>query len=104
MKFTRVSENTLDFDKGFLQQLMNPNPSTNIAHLQAIKQALPVVLQEELTERQRQIILMHYYEGLKDAQIARELEICPSTILRTRRRAEKRIYHALRFLVNAHLA
>lgn len=96
MRHTRVSEVVLEFDKNYIRDLMNA-PSTNAEQLRTIKTALRSVMEEELSDRQRQIIEMHYFQGMNNAQIARALHLNPSTVGRTRKRAEHNIYRTLRF-------
>ena len=100
MRYTRISEGILDWDKDYIRQIMNPT-STNAEQLQTVKKALHTVITEELTDRQRQIITMHYFQGLCDTQIARELHVHPSTVMRTRKRAEYNIYRTLRFFFDS---
>ena len=97
MRHRRVTDKVLEFDKDYIQSLLNPHPETNAGQLQLVKNALHSVIVEELTERQKQVIEMHYFQGMKDIQIARELGLNPSTVMRTRKRAESNIYRTLRF-------
>ena len=97
MRHRRVTDKVLEFDKGYIQSLLNPHPETNAGQLQIIKNALRAVMEEELSDRQKQVIEMHYFHGMRDTQIARELHLNPSTVMRTRKRAEYNIYRTLRF-------
>ena len=72
-------------------------PPDNRERIAVFQEALGRAVATELTDRQRTIILMHYYEQKSDACIAGELGVHPSTICRTRRRAEQRLPHSLRF-------
>ncbi len=100
MRYTRISEGVLDWDKDYIRQIMNPT-FTNAEQLQTVKKALHTVITEELTDRQRQIITLHYFDGLNDSQIARKLHVQPSTVMRTRKRAEYNIYRTLRFFFDS---
>ena len=48
-------------------------------------------MHEELTERQRELIELHYLKGMSMTEIAAELDICPSTVSRTLKRGKERI-------------
>ena len=61
------------------------------------RQVLPMIIRDELTGKQRQVILMYYTENLSDAQIAQSLGITAPSAQRLRRRAEDRIARCLRY-------
>ena len=48
-------------------------------------------MREELTERQRELIELHYLKGMSMTEIAAQLEVCPSTVSRTLKRGRERI-------------
>jgi len=55
------------------------------------------ILRDELTERQRTVILAYYRDCKSTREIAEALRVTPSAVLRVRHRAEKRIAHYLRY-------
>ena len=55
------------------------------------------VMEQELTELQRQTLSMYYFENRRPAEIARIRGVHRSTILRTLRRAEDRLRRFLRY-------
>lgn len=61
------------------------------------RQVLPTIIKEELTQRQRQVILLYYVHKQTDGQIANSLGITTASVKRLRRRAESRIAHYLRY-------
>ncbi len=61
------------------------------------RKILPLILQDELTARQRLVIQEYYAKKQTTAQIAEKLGITPSAVLRVRQRAEKRIEQCLRY-------
>lgn len=61
------------------------------------RKILPLILQDELTARQRLVIQEYYAKKRTTAQIAETLGITPSAVLRVRQRAEKRIEQCLRY-------
>ena len=66
-----------------------------------LAQALDVIIQEELTPPQRQVLERYWFDGEKLAQIARELGQNRSSVSRTLRRAQKNIYGSLKYAVLA---
>lgn len=56
-------------------------------------------LEKELTERQYQVVAMHFYQKMGVTQIARELHLNPSTVSRTLQRATQRLRHVLEYFV-----
>ena len=42
---------------------------------------------------------MYYFERLREVEIARRLQVNPSTVCRTLQRARERLEHSLRFYV-----
>ena len=61
------------------------------------RQVLPMIIRDELTRKQQQVILMYYTKNLTDAQIAETLSITVPSAQRLRRRAEYRIARCLRY-------
>jgi len=60
-------------------------------------QRIQRVIQEELTELQRQTIVAYYFQELSIPQIAAERGVNRSTISRTLRRAEDKLRRCLRY-------
>lgn len=55
------------------------------------------VIQSELTELQRDVLLAVYYGGKTQAEIAQERGVSRSTVCRTLQRAESRLRRFLRY-------
>lgn len=55
------------------------------------------VIQEELTELQRETLLAHYFREMNVTEIARERNVNKSTVSRTLRRAENKLKRYLRY-------
>ncbi len=55
------------------------------------------VIECELTDVQREILMAYYFQNKTMAQIARERGVCRSTICRTLHRAEERVRRCLRY-------
>lgn len=56
-------------------------------------------IQNELTQREREIVTMHYYDCLEVRQIAQQLHVSKSAVSRTLDRAMKKIHRVLRYAV-----
>lgn len=69
----------------------------NSEQLARLAAHLPQAIELELTERQRQMVIMYFYENKNTSQIARELQLNPSTVSRTLRRAAQRLQRVLRY-------
>lgn len=71
-------------------------PNEQMARLLA---HLPGAIERELTDRQRQLLTMYFYENMNICQIADELHLNPSTVSRTLRRATQRLRRVLQYCV-----
>lgn len=60
-------------------------------------QRLHRVIEAELTQNQREILIAYYFQDKNMSQIARERGVCVSTVCRTLHRAEKRVRRCLRY-------
>lgn len=60
---------------------------------------LPQAMEQELTERQRQVVHMYFYRDMRVNEIARELHLNSSTVSRTLQRAARRLRHVLCYTV-----
>lgn len=55
------------------------------------------VIEQELTEKQRQVILAYYFQDMTIPQIAAQRGIHKSSVCRCLQRAEKRVKRCLRY-------
>lgn len=58
---------------------------------------MKTVIQKELTEQQREVILAYYFENKTLLQIARERHVNKSTVCRTLQRAESKLRRFLQY-------
>lgn len=93
---TRVSENILSFDSGFIQSQLKQS-SSNRRILNAFNRILNLAIEQELTPRQKEIVKLRYFENMTHQGIAEQLGIVPSTVTRTLHRAEARIQNSLKY-------
>lgn len=95
----RVPVSVLEYDHNLIRDMLEI-PCTNRKQLEISKTALKQVIQNDLTARQRELILLHYYQNLNNKQIAETLGLDASTVSRTLGRARKRIYKLLHVYID----
>ena len=69
----------------------------NSETLERLRRNLRKARAAELTPRQAELLRMHFDEGKTIRQIARELNVAPSTVSRTVNRAKERLRRCLRY-------
>lgn len=62
-----------------------------------LKRNLVRCIREEVTPRQREVLVMYYVQGMNQKQIAAVLGLDRSTVSRTIKRGEYRLQHCLRY-------
>ena len=82
-----------------LRRWRTDDGESNAEQIQRLLVHLPRVMEEELTERQRQIITMHFYQELTVTEIARRLGVNPSTVSRSLQRSAQKLQRFLRCTV-----
>lgn len=85
----------------YMRQISNEN--TNSAQLSRLKRNLIRCIKEDVTERQRTMLLMYYSQGLNMTEIGAALGVDKSTVSRTIKRGEKRLQRCLRYGAEAYL-
>lgn len=78
----KVSDKVLEFDRSFVQELMN-QPATNSTNMRIAKEMLKDSIAEDLTPNQKEMVYLKYYEQLKNKEIAERLGLDASTVSRT---------------------
>jgi len=76
---------------------LRQNAGDNSRDLQRLKRNLRLVRQAELTERQKQVLQMHFEQQMSVTDIARALSVAPSTVSRTLQRGKARLYRFLQY-------
>ena len=92
----RVSMDALEFDKK-ISELSSEEAESNSGLIEKVKCTMAKVIKNELTPRQREIIVLYYYKGFGVSEIADKLDLAPSTVSRTIKRARDRIYKFLKY-------
>ena len=80
-----------------LAALRREDTGGNAEQLLRLRKNLRSARQQILTPRQQEILTLYYDQGMNMRQIAALLEVNPSTVSRTLRRARQRLYQALRY-------
>ena len=78
--------------------------SDNSAQMSRVKRNLLRALREDVTPRQREMLLLYYGELLNMRQIGTRLGVDKSTVSRTIKRGERRLQRCLRYGAEAFLA
>ena len=69
----------------------------NSAQMTRLKRNLLRALHEDITPRQRQVLVLYYADGLNMRQIGEQLGVDKSTVSRTIKRGERRLKRCLRY-------
>lgn len=102
MRHERISVDDRSF--GYLSYLMydNSRGADNRADRERMKKILFRAVKHELTERQRECLLMHYIEGVKMKDIAARLGLSKSTVSRHISAAERKLRRVAAYYNNFH--
>lgn len=69
----------------------------NAQELDKLKENLAKALRQDVTDRQRQFLLLYYGQGLNMRQIGERMGVNKSTVSRTIKRGEARLRRCLRY-------
>jgi len=75
----------------------------NVAQLNRVKRNLVRALRQDVTARQREMLLLYYGERMNMRQIGEKLGVDKSTVSRTIQRGERRLRRCLRYGAEAFL-
>lgn len=73
------------------------NCEDNSEQIGRLRRQLRKAMAQELTERQRHYLTLHYVEQMSPSSIARQEGVCCSTVTRTIARAQARLYRCLQY-------
>lgn len=62
-----------------------------------IKRVLVKVINNELTQKQKEIVMLYYYKNIDTVQIAKQLGVTPQAVSAVLSRARLRIYRILKY-------
>lgn len=94
----RIGENCLDFDRAYIESLLHTGTS-NRQSVKALNSILNTVIEQELTQRQREVVRMYYFDGKNTIEIAEKLGLKKSTVSRTMIRARSKIRSSLKYCI-----
>ena len=69
----------------------------NRDQMNRLKRNLTHALRQDITERQREYMMLYYGRGMSMEAIAKELGVNKSTVSRTLKRGRQRLYRCLRY-------
>ena len=76
---------------------LRANAGDNSEQMTRLRRNLRRAREQELTQRQREMVALYYDQGMTMPQIAERLGVSRSTVSRTLRRARDRLYRFLRY-------
>jgi RNA polymerase sigma factor (sigma-70 family) len=75
----------------------------NSREISRLKRNLIRALQEEVTDKQREVMTLYYAEGMTMKEIAQQMGVDRSSVSRTIKRGENRLQRCLKFGAEAYL-
>lgn len=96
MRSTRYNTRSSEW-AGDMTVWLRSQAGDNRMQLERLRRQLRRACERELTPCQKQALKLHYEEGLSVTEIARRLDVNPSTVSRTLRRAHERLRHFLQY-------
>lgn len=75
------------------------NADSNTEKLKTVKKILYEIIHNDLSEKQREYILLYYFDRMKLIEIANTYNVNVSTVSRTIKRGEKVIYNLLKYYI-----
>ncbi|WP_195282860.1 sigma-70 family RNA polymerase sigma factor [Harryflintia acetispora] len=85
----------------FSLRRFNQEGEDNHAARQKYKTLLSLILRDYVTERQRQVVLCYYLDGMKVKEIARMLGVSPPSVSRTLARARGKMQQVAKGLMDS---
>lgn len=79
------------------QEWLSEDRESNEIMLRHLRKAMAVAIQRELTDKQREYLIMHVVDGTKQIEIAYIKGVAPSTVSREIQRAKRRLIRCLRY-------
>ena len=100
-----MAKNKITYSKftetlGVIIKYNKNNACTNQKKYKKILKVLPKAIEGELTDRQKECLVLKYYDNLSLNQIALALDIDRSTVSRHIKKARSRLYKILTYYLN----
>lgn len=93
----REQGDVLDFEYFMLHKFDNDSDNFSERKIKAMLNIMRKVVDEELSEKQRECVIMVKFQGLKQNEVASVLGLNPSTVCRHLKGAQKKFDNALRY-------
>lgn len=85
-------------DRGIRSILINDNNESD-ARINKLKRMLLNVINNELTARQKEIIMLYYFKEMNIVRIAELFDITPQAVSASMKRARLKIYQYMKYYV-----
>ncbi len=93
----RVSFDSLEFDSKLSNLAFSEDNEECTEKREKIRKIMARIIKNDLTARQREIIVLYYYSGKGVTEIAQILKIAPSTVSRTIKAARNKIFKYMKY-------
>lgn len=93
----RISFDANSFDIKLSELAFSESRDEAFEKREKIKKIMRKIVQNDLTARQREIIVLYYYKGKGVSEIAEILNLSVSTVSRTIKAARARIYKYMKY-------
>ncbi len=93
----RISLEAADFDSQINELVFSGEDTDRTEATEKLKRIMARIIKDDLTKRQREIIVLYYYRQQGISEIAETLGVAPSTVSRTIKRARDNIYRYLKY-------
>lgn len=80
-----------------LAKIVQKKGASNKAKIETLKKMVALIVKQELSEKQKQILKLYFIDNFKYSEIAKMLNVNKSTISRTKNRAFKSIERILKY-------
>lgn len=96
----RIASDFLYSDSGYLNFLASSEDgASNDYKMRILKNALKMVIEDELTSRQREFLMLYYYQNLTMEQVGQRCGVHKSTVSRLIKAAKQKIEKQLRYIM-----
>ncbi len=76
-------------------------PNDNSITISVLKSVLPIIIENELTTRQKDCLKLHYYKNLSQDEIAKELHLSQPTVCKHLKSGKSAVNESLKYCMIA---
>lgn len=87
-----------DADKG-IRSILCESDGTSDEFLRRLRRVMLNVINNELTARQKEIIMLYYFKETDIVRIGKQLGISPQSVSATMKRARLKIYQIMKYYI-----